>query len=275
MTVVYPPLSRALKDLEEEIGKPLLIRAGRHIELTQAGMLLRKRAEEILDLVEKTQEKLAGSDDMIAGDVRLGCGETDAMSYLAYIAGIIRGTHPLVRFRLYSGDADRVLERLDRGLIDFGLLIGEVDTAKYEFIRMPMFDTWGVLMRADSPLASKPFVAPEDLVDQPLILSHQVDRNSELAGWFVAQPASEQIVAMYDLVFNASLFVRQGLGYAITLDKLINTSGESELCFRPLNPPLNAQLRLVWKKYQIFSPAVRLFLDVLKEELSKSINWRP
>lgn len=275
MTVVYPPLSRALKDLEEEIGKPLLIRAGRHIELTQAGMLLRKRAEEILDLVEKTQEKLAGSDDMIAGDVRLGCGETDAMSYLAYIAGIIRETHPLVRFRLYSGDADRVLERLDRGLIDFGLLIGEVDTAKYEFIRMPMFDTWGVLMRADSPLASKPFVAPEDLVDQPLILSHQVDRNSELAGWFVAQPASEQIVAMYDLVFNASLFVRQGLGYAITLDKLINTSGESELCFRPLNPPLNAQLRLVWKKYQIFSPAVRLFLDVLKEELSKSINWRP
>lgn len=168
---------------------------------------------------------------------------------------------------MYSGDAERVLERLDKGLIDFGLLVGPVDINKYDYMRLPFKDTWGVLMRKDSPLAEKEKITAEDLWDKPLILSHQTSINSEMFSWLKTDLSKLNIAATYDLIYNASLFVKKGFGYVIALDRLINTTGDSTLCFRPLSPALEAGLCIVWKKHQVFSRASNAFLKQLQKEL--------
>ncbi len=267
--MTQPPLSRQLKDLEKELGKQLLIRGNRKVMLTEDGILLRKRAEELVDLMEKTKEELSSSDRNLSGDIRIGCGETEAISFLAQAAKSLQREHPLIHYHIYSGDAERVMERLDKGLIDFGLLVGRVDINKYDYIKLPAKDTWGVLMRKDSPLAEKEAICAEDLWDKPLILSHQAAANSEMNAWLKTDISKLNITATYDLIYNASVFVKKGLGYVIGLDKLINTSGESVLCFRPLYPALEAELCVIWKKYQIFSKASGAFLCQLQEELNE------
>lgn len=266
--MTQPPLSRQLKDLEEELGKQLLIRGSKKITLTDDGMLLRKRAEELVALMEKTKAEFTSSDENIGGDVHIGCGETEAVSFLAQTARNLQKKYPLIHYHLSSGDADRVLERLDKGLVDFGLLVGSVDMNKYDYLKLPLKDTWGVLMRKDSPLAEKENIRIEDLWNEPLIISNQIFVHSgEMFSWLKTDISRLNIVATYDLVYNASLFVREGFGYVLTLDKLINTTGESELCFRPLYPTLEAELCLVWKKYQVFSKASNAFLQQLQKEL--------
>lgn len=267
LRMTQPPLSRQLKDLEEELGKQLLIRGSKKVTLTEDGMLLRKRAEEMVELMEKTKAELVSSSENMNGEIHIGCGETDAISFLAQAAQKLQIKHPLIHYHIYSGDAERVMERLDKGLIDFGLLVGSVDVAKYDYMRLPMKDTWGVLMRKDSPLAEKEGICAEDLWDKPLILSHQTSINSEMFSWLKADRTKLNIVATYDLVYNASLFVEKGCGYVIALDKLINTTGESKLCFKPLSPTLEAGLCIVWKKYQVFSRASNEFLHQLQCEL--------
>lgn len=266
--MTQPPLSRQLKDLEEELGKQLLIRGGKKVTLTEEGMLLRKRAEEMVELMEKTKAELTCSDESIGGEIHIGSGETDAISFLAQTAGNLQKKYPLIRYHIYSGDADRVMDKLDKGLIDFGLLVGPVDIQKYEYMRLPITDTWGVLMRKDSPLAGQETVCAKDLWDKPLILSHQVSESSELSFWLKSDTAKLNIAATYDLIYNASHFVKKGIGYAVALDGLVNTTGESDLCFRPLYPPLVAELYIVWKKYQVFSKASDRFLSQLQIELN-------
>lgn len=266
--MTQPPLSRQLKDLENELGKQLLIRGGKKVTLTEDGMLLRKRAEEMVDLMEKTKAELTCSDENINGEIHIGSGETDAISFLAQAAGNLQKKYPQIRYHIYSGDADRVMEKLDKGLIDFGLLVGPVDIMKYEYMRLPITDTWGVLMRKDSPLAKQGTVCVKDLQDKPLILSHQISESSELSFWLKSDTAKLNIAATYDLIYNASHFVKKGIGYAVTLDRLVNTTGESDLCFRPLYPPLEAELYIVWKKYQVFSKASDKFLNQLQIELN-------
>lgn len=182
----------------------------------------------------------------------LGGGETDAISFFAQTAATLQKEHPLIHYHIYSGDADIVTEKIDKGLIDFGLLIGPFDVTKYDYMRLPMTDTWGVLMRKDSPLAEKGSVCAEDLWDKSLILSHQASISSEMISWLKKDVSKLNVVMTYDLIYNASHFVRKGLGYVIALDKLINTTGDSELCFRPLYPRIEAELCIVWKKYQVF-----------------------
>lgn len=269
--MTQPPLSRQLKDLEEELGKQLLIRGNKKVTLTEDGMLLRKRAEELIDLMEKTKTELTSSNENINGDIHIGCGETEAISFLAQAAWDLKQQHPFIHYHIYSGDAERVMERLDKGLIDFGLLVGPVDVNRYDYIRLPLKDTWGVLMRKDSPLAEKESIIAEDLWDKPLIISHQTSINSEMFSWLKTDISKLNIVATYDLVYNASLFVKKGFGYVIALDKLINTTGNSTLCFRPLYPTLEAGLCIVWKKYQVFSKASNAFLHQLQKELENII----
>lgn len=271
LRMTQPPLSRQLKDLEDELGKQLLIRGNKKITLTEDGMLLRKRAEELVDLMEKTKAELTSSNENINGDIYIGCGETEAISFLAQAAQDLQQQHPFIHYHIYSGDAERVTERLDKGLIDFGLLVGPVDVNKYDYIRLPLKDTWGVLMRRDSPLAEKESIIAEDLWDKPLIISHQTSINSEMFSWLKTDISKLNIVATYDLVYNASLFVKKGFGYVIALDKLINTTGNSTLCFRPLYPTLEAGLCIVWKKYQVFSRASNAFLHQLQKELENII----
>ncbi len=267
LNMTQPPLSRQLKDLEDELGKQLLIRGSKKITLTEDGMLLRKRAEELVDLMEKTKAELTSPNENINGDIHIGCGETESISFFAQAAWDLQQKHPLIHYHIYSGDAERVMERLDKGLIDFGLLVGPVDINKYDYMRLPLKDTWGVLMRKDSPLAEKESIIAEDLWSKPLIISHQTTGNSEMFSWLKTDVSKLNIVATYDLVYNASLFVKKGLGYVITLDKLINTTGDSALCFRPLYPALEAGLCIVWKKYQVFSRASNAFLNQLQKEL--------
>ena len=267
LRMTQPPLSRQLKDLEDELGKQLLIRGSKKVTLTEDGMLLRKRAEELVDLMEKTKTELTSSNENISGDIHIGCGETEAISFLAQAAWDLRQKYPLIHYHIYSGDAERVTERLDKGLIDFGLLVGPVDVNQYDYIRLPLKDTWGVLMRKDSPLAEKESITAEDLWDKPLIISHQTSINSEMFSWLKTDITKLNIVATYDLVYNASLFVKKGFGYVIALYKLINTTGDSALCFRPLYPALKAGLCIIWKKYQVFSRASNAFLQQLKTEL--------
>lgn len=259
-----PTLSRQLKDMEEELGKQLFIRGNRRITLTEEGMLLRKRAEEILDLVTKTENEIIGSDDLISGDIFIGTGETDAVRLVAQVAQSLQVRNPGIRFRISSGDAEDLVERLDKGLLDFGILLDPVDISKYDYLRLPLTDVWGVLMRKDSPLAAKETIAPEDLWDKPLLLSRQ----NELTAWLGKPSSALNVVATYNLIYNASLMVDEGIGYALTLDKLINTTGDSNLCFRPLHPRLEIGINLVWKKHQIFSKAAEAFLDEFRRELT-------
>ena len=272
LRMTQPPLSRQLKDLEDELGKQLLIRGSKKVTLTEDGMLLRKRAEELVDLMKKTKAELTSSNENINGDIHIGCGETEAISFLAQAAWNLQQKHPLIHYHIYSGDAERVMERLDKGLIDFGLLVGPVDVNKYDYIRLPLKDRWGVLMRKDSPLAEKESITAEDLRDKPLIISHQTSINSEMFSWLKTDITKLNIVATYDLVYNASQFVKKGFGYVIALDKLINTTGDSSLCFRPLYPILEAGLCIVWKKYQVFSKASNAFLQQLQKELENIAN---
>ena len=265
--LTQPTLSRQLRDLEEELGKQLMIRGSRKITLTEDGMLLRKRAEEILDLVGRTEKEIAQSDESVSGDIYIGTGETDGVRQIVKTARQLQKSYPGILFHIVSGDAVDVCERLDKGLLDFGILLGDIDKVKYNYMELPMKDTWGVLMQRSSPLAEKAAVSPRDLWDKPLILSRQVDNKSGLYRWLKKEPSELHTVATYNLIYNASLMVDEGMGYAFTLDKLVNTTGSS-LCFRPLKPRLELGMYLVWKKSQTFSRAMELFQDQLQENLT-------
>ncbi len=263
-----PTLSTQLKALEEELGKQLLIRGtkgSRKVLLTEEGMLLRKRAEEILELVRMTEREISLSDEVIAGDVYIGTGESDMIRIFARAAKRIQEKYPDIHFHILSGNAAFVKDYLDRGLIDFGVVYSPVDTTVYSSIKVPIRDTWGVLMRKDSPLAQEDVIQPQDLWDKPLIFSAQKTDAWPMSSWFGQDITRLNIVATYNLVFNASLLVEEGLGYAVCFDKLINVSGDSKLCFRPLSPKMEAEASIIWKRYQLLSKAAQKFMDCLKE----------
>ncbi|MCI8717631.1 MAG: LysR family transcriptional regulator [Lachnospiraceae bacterium] len=262
-----PTLSRQLRDLEEELGKELMIRGNRRITLTEEGMILRKRAEEIMELVKKAEDEITLSDDIIAGDITVGTGETDGVRFLAKAVRELQRHYPLIHLHIISGDKAAIMEQLDRGLIDFGLVFGDIETSKYECIKVPYKDTWGVIMRRDSPLAQKETITAEDLMDKPLIISRQAFHNHELREFFSCEQNKLNIVATYNLLFNGSLMVDEGIGYAISFDKIINVSGSSNLCFRPLEPKAESNMSILWKKYQVFTKAVEKFLQKLQEIL--------
>lgn len=267
--LTQPTLSTQLKALEEELGKQLLVRGtkgSRKVTLTEEGMILRKRAEEILTLVNKAEEEIAHSDDTVVGTVSIGAGETDIVRYFAKAARTLQKRYPDIRYQISSGNAEYVLEYLDKGFIDFGLVFGEVDQRKYQSLPLPAKDTWGVLMRRDSPLAEKEAITPQDLWDKPLLLSHQRGGSGALFRWLKRDASQLNVVATYNLVYNASLLVDEGLGYALTLDKLIHTEG-TDMCFRPLSPGMEATAAIVWKKCQVFTKAADTFLRCLKEQL--------
>ncbi len=265
--VTQPTLSRQIKELENELDTQLLIRGNRNVMLTDEGMLLRKRAEEIINLVDKTESEFNTPDEIISGDIYIGGGETDAMRFIAKIAKKLQDDYPHVRYHLFSGNADDVAERLDNGLLDFGILIEPAEMKKYDYIRLPATATWGVLMRKDSVLASHDIICPDDLWNVPLLSSRQTLVSNEISGWIGKDLEKLNIVATYNLIYNASLMVEEGLGYALCLDKLVNTAENSILCFKPLQPKLEANLDIVWKKYQIFSSAAEEFLKRIQKEL--------
>lgn len=271
--VTAPTLSRQIKELEEELGKKLFHRRSHSMALTPEGMVLRKRAEEIVAMVNKTEEEFSAMENTITGDIYIGGGETQTIRKIAEIAKELRDDYPGVRYHLYSGNAQDVTERLDKGLLDFGILIQPADLSKYDFLNLPDMDSWGVIMRKDSPLAQKEWIQRKDLLNVPLICSRQAilpqQTHNEFADWFGEDFDKLDIVTTFNLVYNAAMMVEAGVGYAIAIDKLANTSEGSPLCFRPLSPKLESGLNIVWKKYPVFSPAAELFLTRLKESFGQ------
>jgi DNA-binding transcriptional LysR family regulator len=267
--VSQPTLSRQMMDLEHELGKTLFVRTNRQTLLTEDGMLFRKRAEEIVSLVERTEYEFKADDVGVVGELHIGAAETDAMRVLADAITEMHERYPLIKYNIYSANADDVLEKLERGLLDFGLMIEPVNKTKYEYIDLPQYNVMGILMRKDSSLAKKKAVAPADLEGAPLLASSRQHNNylPEFAKWIGTSVENLDIVATYNLLYNASIMVESGLGYAICINNLANTSEESALCFRPLRPEIRSRLVLVWKKYRLLSKAEQIFLDRLKEKL--------
>ena len=269
--VTQPTLSRQLQDLEYELGRKLFVRGSHHVTLTRDGMLLRQRAEEIMEIVDQTESEFYANSRSVSGDIYIGCGESEAMSLLAEIISTFRSDHPQVRFHLHSGTAEDVMDRLDRGLLDFGILIQPVDISRYNSLALPVKDTWGLILRKDHPLAKLKNIRPSDFADIPLLVSKQILRNEKLTGpigeWFGESGSSVKVAGTYNLIFNAALLVREGVGCALGLDKLIDRTSQSDLCFRPLDPKLEVGLDIVWKKSRIFSEAAEKFLERLQEKL--------
>lgn len=266
--ITQPNLSRQMGNLEKEIGQRLFIRGTKKITLTEAGQLLRKRAEEIIELYNQTEAELNKPVTDVSGDIYIGGGESYVMGLIAKAAHLVQSEYPGVKFHLFSGDSGTVSERLDKGLIDFGIFIQPFDLSRYDHMRLPLYDTWGVIMRKDSPLAEKQFITPEDLWDKPIIRSRQSIGKNKMSEWFRKNDDELNIVATGNLLYNMSLLVEEGLGYAVTLDKIINTSGDSNLCFRPLFPELISHLDIAWEKYQVFPKCTEIFLKRLQECIS-------
>ncbi|MBQ3935932.1 MAG: LysR family transcriptional regulator [Ruminococcus sp.] len=262
-----PTLSRQLKELEDELGKQLFIRDNKGVTLTEEGMMLRKRAEEIIELVDKTADEVRQSSDRIGGKVYIGAGETYAFKLIADTAQKLQAEYPDIKFSIFSGDGTDVLDRLDKGLVDFGIVFQSADPAKYESVEIPLHDIWGVLMRKDSPLADKKGITLNDLRGCPLIIPRQPNHNTMISDMLEKKAPDANIVAEINLIYNASVMVKEGMGYALTLDRLINVSGDSEICFVPLVPKMEATCRFVWKRYPIFTKAAEKFLEQFLEDM--------
>jgi DNA-binding transcriptional LysR family regulator len=262
--VSQPTLSKQLMDLEAELGKKLFDRGNRRITLTEDGILLRKRAREIVDLVEKTEGELRDTEDDISGEVFIGGGETEAIRFVARAIRACQVESPHLRFNLFSGNADAVIERLDKGLIDFALLLEPVDVRKYEYLRLPYEDVWGVLLPQGAALARKAFVTPRDLADLPMLCSSRTSGNL-IEGWMGTAAEKLNAVIRFNLIYNAAIMVQEGIGYAFCIDHLADTSERSGLTFRPLSPALKSGVVLAWKRNQALSKGARVLLEHVQE----------
>ena len=263
-----PTLSRQLKELEDELGKTLLVRSNKGVTLTEEGIILRKRAEEIIDLMEKTEQEVRQSNDSVSGTVYIGAGETYAIKLIADTAHHLKADYPGIHYSFFSGNGTDVMEKLERGLMDFGLIFGNIDRTRYEVIEIPLHDTWGVLMRQDEPLAKKASLTISDVSGLDLIIPRQPNHSTMLSEMIAEQAPDANIVAEYNLIYNASVMVGEGIGCAIALDRLINVSGDSKLCFRPFDPPMEAVCSFIWKRYSVFTKAAGIFLEQFKKDIS-------
>lgn len=259
--VAQPSLSRQMKELEEELGATLFIRGNRKITLTEEGMVLRKRAEEIVGLIQRTEEEISQTRGQITGTIRIGAGESRVFSFISKAASRLSENYPGITVSIMSGDTIDLMDEIANGILDFAIIFSDVDETRYNSITLPMADTYGILMRKDSPFASKKSIRFSDLIDEPVIISRGAQRhfkNDRLL-------SKLRIVATYNLIYNASLLVEDELGYAICFDNLINTTGDSPLTFVPLDPLMEVHGNLIWKKYEVQSPAVNIFLDEIHQ----------
>lgn len=264
--LTQPTLSRQIRELEEELGQTLFSRGGRELSLTREGLLLRQRAEEIVGLAEITKKEFRSlGEKTVSGDLSLGCGESKALSFVTDALKVLQDEHPLIIPHFFSGNGEIVMDRLDKGLLDFAVLMGAENTERYYSLPLPNHDTWGLLMDKDDPMAQKKAITAEDLLGIPLILSSQSLSRDELSGWLGFPMSRLHIAATYTLLFNGSLMVRSGLGYALCFDHIAPSGKDSPFAFRPLSPLLTSPLSLVWKKHQILSAPAEAFLAKIRE----------
>ena len=265
LNLSQPNISRQMTLLEKELGAKLFERGSRRIVLTEEGMLLRRRAVEILQLADTAVTEIGSAGKDVIGTVRIGCGETDAMRVVARAIRRFSETHLMVRFELHSGNAEDVSDLLERGLVDFGVLIEPTDKTRYDYLSFPTDIRWGALVHRDDPLARLHGVSPSDISRRRVIVSRQNMAANGISGWMGPDFPEPDVVATYNLLFNASLLVSEGVGIALCLEGIVNTSGDSDLVFVPFEPELRVGMSLVWKKNSVQGRAQRLFLDGLRE----------
>lgn len=263
--VTQPTISRQLMELEEAVGTPLLIRGKRQVTLTEAGILFQQRAVEIVSLMEKTLRDVSDQDDQLGGTVNMGCVETCVSRMLPRVLAAFSERYPKVKYELYSADGDDIREKLDRGDLDFGILLEPVETAKYDFFRLPYRETWGVLMRKDDPLAEREVIGREDILSMPLILPRREIVQDNIAGWLGADRNQLHILVGHNLLNNAALLVEAGLGYVVCVGGSFEIRGGEALCFRPLTPERVSGHVLAWKKNRVFHSAASRFRDFVRE----------
>ena len=261
--VTQPTLSKSLKSLEDELGKKLFVRHSFHIELTEEGVLLRKRAQDLVSMADKIQAEFLTLDDILGGEVYFGLAESYQIRYLAAEIKSFKNSYPGLRYHITSGDTEQVTEKLDKGVIDFAVLAEEPNTNKYHYLTFPKADIWGVIMPEGCPLAKKQAVSADDLAGLPLFCSEQ-GWNHDIPRWCGEQINNLHLEGSFRLSYNGSLFVKEGLGYLLTFKHLINTSSGSGLTFRPLTPKLETKLYLIWKKHQVFTPIAEKMLESLR-----------
>ena len=263
-----PSLSRQLRDLEEELGATLFIRGKRRIELTEEGLILRKRASEMMQLVELTESEISEVKNDIAGNLSIGAGESRSMRRVTAVFKELKDQYPNIRLNIVSGDTEDLKDRLDRGLLDFALIFTDFDKDAYHYLSLDDKEIFGVVMRKDCDLAAKDVIAVRDLYNRPLIVS----RANSLQLFNSAQVRHLRIAATYNLIYNASLMVEDGIGCAISFDQLVDTSERSPLCFRPLSPEISVKPTLIWKRDQKLSVISQLFIDRLSKQAAEPIS---
>ena len=264
--VTQPTLSKQMMDLEASLGKQLFIRGKKKITLTEDGAYLRSKAQEIIALMEQTEASFRESEQIITGDVHIGCGEHRSTYPIIQMINGIQEEYPDIRFHFFSGNADAITEKLDKGLLDMGFLLEPEIDPKYDYQKLPLYETWGVLTRKDSPLAKKKSVTFSELSELPLIMPSQTSNSNRITTFFSDTISSPHMVASYNLIYNAALMVEAGMGYALCIDDLINTDGGHPLTFVPVTPAMQSNVYLFTKKYQVFSKATKMFLDRLGEQ---------
>lgn len=264
--VTQPTISRQMADLEDMLGTTLLIRGKRQVTLTDAGILFQQRAEEIIALMDKTRRDLHDQDDLVGGTVALGCVESCASRMLPEALGEFSKLHPKVRYELYSADGDDIREKLDRGELDFGILLEPVEAAKYDCFRLPYWESWGVVMRKDDPLAQRETIGKEEICQIPLILPRREIVQDNIAGWFDLERSQLHIFAVHNLCNNAALLAEAGLGYPVCVKGSFELRGEGDLCFRPFEPEQTTGHVLAWKKNRVFHSAADLFRTYVWEK---------
>lgn len=256
--VVQPTLSKQIQDLEDELGKQLFIRSRKGLTLTEEGAILQERAAEIVALANKTLDEFKSFDEIIGGDIHIGCAEADGFKYFVRIMQELQKKYPRVRFNLYSSDSESTTDKLDRGILDFAIIAhGNINLKKYNYATLPVKNIWGLIMKKNSPLAQKNKILREDLLNIPLICSRQ-GLEEELLEFFGEMKNELNIVATGDLLYNPSIMVKENFGYALGYDKIIS---DDELCFRPLEPLQVSPMHIIWKKYAAFTPAAKKLME--------------
>ncbi|MCR5482260.1 MAG: LysR family transcriptional regulator [Clostridia bacterium] len=268
--VTQPTLSKQLKSLEEELGKKLFIRHSFNIKLTDEGMLLRNRAEDLVRMADKIEEEFASLDDISGGDLYLGLAESYQLRFLAKSIKIFKQDYPNLHYHITSGDTEQLSEKLDKGLLDFLVLVEFPDSKKYDFLEFPGNDTWGLVVPADNPLAKKKSILLDDLAGLPLFCSEQA-WNGDIKSWAGSRFSELHLEGSFRLSYNGSIFTREGLGYLLTYEHLVDTSKDSGLVFRPLSPKLENKIYIAWNRYQTFTPIAERFLVHLRQSFEPAI----
>ena len=261
--VTQPTLSKTLKSLEDELGKKLFTRHSFSISLTDEGMLLRDRAEDLIAMADRIEQEFITLDDITGGDIYFGLAESYHIKYLAREIRILKSRYPGFTYHITSGDTEQVTEKLDKGLLDFAVLCEKPNTAKYDYVRFPEADIWGAVMPTDHPLAMKKSIKVKDLIGQPLFCSEQ-SWNNEIPAWAGDDFERLHLEGSFRLSYNGSLFAQEGLGILLTFKHLVECSEENGLVFRPLSPKQTSELYLIWHKFPSFTPIAEKFLAQIK-----------